>query len=474
MALNLASMFGQQPQTPTAATKYTGGGLTYDPSVYQQGVANSDPYAYLSGWTGLDSLGAGAGINGVIGDPNNPTGFNASRSLQPGDTRNGYEINTLGLNPDGTIKYDPNSWTFKEYAPDGGWLRPAATWAALASGTAGLGGALTGAAAAGGAGGLSGMDLAADAAAGTGNNIATAGGMLGGSGGIAGTGIPQFAQQPGYGQQFGGPLADASGGTPYTGAASGGDGAFLGEFGDAAAGGSSAYDPIGAYLTTGASEGSTIGNGLSGAGGATGAVGQGTLASLLGSIGGAASTIGNIPGVSKVGGNLVTNLLGSVLGGTGQGVSGAGNLGSLFTNYNQYKQNQDLINEIKGIYKPDGEYAKYLGDQLGRRDAAAGRNSQYGPRLAELMGRLGDSQARALSGLGGFMNSQQGGLNGMVGAGQRLLDGAGGISGLLDLFKGGSQGGMVPAPTTNGGQYIPNPDYNPVDDDWWSNPQYGP
>lgn len=430
MATTLASMFGQQPQTPTSATKYTGGGLTYDPSVYQQGVANSDPYAYTTGWSGLDSLGAGAGITGAIGDPNNPTGFNASRSLQPGDTRNGYEINTLGLNPDGSIKYDPNSWTFQEYKPDGGWLQPALTWAGMATGLAGLGGALT-AGAASGAGGLSGMDLAADAAAGTGNNITTAGSMLGGGGGIAGTGIPQFAQQPGYGQQFGGPLADAGGGTPYTGAVN-----------------SAATNPA---LIDSALQ--TPGYGVSSAG-----IGGGAGTGIAGMLSNAVNGIKTIPGASKVGGSIVSNLLGSVLGGSSGGVSNLGNLGSLFTNYNQYQQNQDLINQIKGIYSPTGEYAKYMEQQLGRRDAAAGRNSQYGPRLAEMMGRLGDSQARALSGLGGYMQNQQGGLNGMVGAGSRLFDSMGGMNGLAKLFQGSEPLTNDWALGPNGGPQMPTED----------------
>lgn len=426
----LSSMFGQQTTQPKQ-NMYSGGGLTYDPSVYQQGMANSDPYAYTTGWSGLDSLGAGAGITGAIGDPNNPTGFNASRSLQPGDTRNGYEINTLGLNPDGSIKYDPNSWTFQEYKPDGGWLRPAATWAALASGTAGLGSLLTsGAAAAGGAGGLSGMDLAGDAAAGTGNNIMTAGSQLGGAGGLAGTGIPEFAQQPGYGQQFGGQLADASGGTPYTGAVN-----------------SAATNPA---LIESAAQ--TPGYGVSSAG-----IGGGAGTGLTGMFQNAVNGIKQIPGVSKVGGNLVTNMLGSVLGGGKEGgVSTLGNLGSLFSNYQQYSNNKDMIDQIKGIYSPTGDYAKYLGEQLARKDAQAGRNSQYGPRLAELMGRLGDSQARALSGLGGYMSSQQGGLNGMVGAGSRLFDSMGGMNGLSKLFQEPLTNNWNLGP--NGGPQMPTED----------------
>lgn len=45
---------------------------------------------------------------------------------------------------------------------------------------------------------------------------------------------------------------------------------------------SAAANPMAAYLTSGAAEGSTLGNALTGAGGAAGAVGQGTTAGLLG------------------------------------------------------------------------------------------------------------------------------------------------------------------------------------------------
>jgi len=292
--------------------------------------------------------------------------------------------------------------------------------------------ALFGGAGAAEAGGLSGMDLAGDAAAGTGNNIMTAGEALGGgtAGTIAGTNIPQFAQQPGYGQQFGGQLADASGGTPYTSAVN-----------------SAATNPA---LIESAAQ--TPGYGVSSAG-----IGGGAGTGLTGMFQNAVNGIKQIPGVSKVGGNLVTNMLGSVLGGGKEGgVSTLGNLGSLFSNYQQYSNNKDMIDQIKGIYSPDGPYAKYLGEQLARKDAQAGRNSQYGPRLAELMGRLGDSQARALSGLGGYMNSQQGGLNGMVGAGSRLFDSMGGMNGLSKLFQEPLTTDWALGP--NGGPQMPTED----------------
>lgn len=124
----------------------------------------------------------------------------------------------------------------------------------------------------------------------------------------------------------------------------------------------------------------------------------------------------------------------SLIGGQGGGISNLGNLASLFSNYKQYSNTGDLMDDIRSIYSPDGVYAKELEKQLARRDAAAGRNSQYGPRLAELMARLGDSQARSLSGLGGMMQTQQGGLNGMLGAGQRVLEGTGILDKLFSIF----------------------------------------
>lgn len=350
-----------------------------------------------------------AAVQKAIADPNSIFSLDMDR-INPGGTTQGgntrstveYRLQNGKLVPVSQNNTTNNSWNsnFGEMAG----LFAAAVGAGNMLNSGGIGGA--------GSGGLSGMDLAADAALGTGNNIATAGSMFDAAGGLAGTGIPQFAQQPGYGQQVGGALADASGASPMTGAVN-----------------SAATNPA---LIDSALQ--TPGYGVSSAG-----IGGGPGTGLAGVIGDAVNGLKQIPGVSKVGGNIVSNLLGSVLGGGSGGVSTLGNLGSLFTNYNQYSNNKDLINEIKGIYSPDGAYAKSLGEQLARKDAAAGRNSQYGPRLADLMGRLGDSQARALSGLGGFMQNQQGGLNGMVGAGSRLFDSMGGMNALAKLFQGSGE-----------------------------------
>lgn len=227
--------------------------------------------------------------------------------------------------------------------------------------------------------------------------------------------------------------------------------------GGAGTGGLSGMD-LAADAALGSGNSITTAGGVLGSGGA--ATGGGGLSSILN---------GGLPKMST-GNSFVDKLLGNVaqqaFGGGSGGISNMGNLGSLFSNYQQYDNNKDLINEIKGIYSPDGAYAKALENKLGRRDAAAGRNSQYGPRLAEMLGMLGDSQAKALSGLGGFMGQQQGGLNGMLGAGQRLL---GGLD-LGSLFQGG-MGGLSNqwALGPNAGPQLPEGVSNPSDLlDWFN------
>jgi len=404
MALNLASMFQQAKNGgPVAGT------------AEQQNIYNA-PAGTPGNMSDIQTQ-----QNGVSQWAQNILGINA-QSMSP------EQLNQLNTDYNQTRTRDGRNWnyeitdqagkslgTHQYYDAPFNVMKDVVIPAAMVWGGGYLGAnALFGGAGAGGAGGLSGMDLAADAALGTGNNIATAGAGLGeAAGGLAGTGIPQFAQQPGYGQQVGGALADASGASPMTGAVN-----------------SAATNPA---LIDSALQ--TPGYGVSSAG-----IGGGAGTGLSGMLGNAVNGLKQIPGVSKVGGSIVSNLLGSALG--GGGVSTLGNLGSLFTNYNQYSNNKDLIDQIKGVYSPDGAYAKTLGEQLARRDAQAGRNSQYGPRLTELMAKLGDSQVRALTGLmgkDGPLAQQQGGLNGIVGAGSRLFDSMGGMNALAKLFQGSGE-----------------------------------
>lgn len=86
-----------------------------------------------------------------------------------------------------------------------------------------------------------------------------------------------------------------------------------------------------------------------------------------------------------------------------QGAAGSivGGLGSLYLG-NQVasglgKTNQtiqDQIGTLSGMYGPDSPYAAQLKQALARKDAAAGRNSQYGTREVELQARLAALQGQ--------------------------------------------------------------------------------
>lgn len=436
MALN--SMFGgstgQQTypwlQQSTAPSNPTGGyanvisGVTYDPTKVTREETPIGVDTWSNAFSGLDQYGLGAfGSISPMGDPNNPSGFTIRREDPNGDPMM-YQNRNMTINPDGTVSWN-GDWTNAQRVSDSQFWRDGLALVAAGAGAAGyLGSTIAGGAAGGGLGGLSGMDLAADGGI---NSITNAGSMLGTAGGaVGGTGLTM----PGAGAATGSGL-NLSGAAPGSVFGTGEGLAIAPGAVGAASGGTGLGSMIGSTIPA-ASELpgflSTLGGGTATAGGGSGLVNRG--------LGKAVGTVGS---------NVVKDLVGNVLGGSSGGISNIGNLASLFTNYNQYNKMGDLINEIKGIYSPDGVYAKRLGEELARKDAAAGRNSQYGPRTTELMARLGDSQARALSGLGGFMSTQQGGLNGMVGAGGRLLDGTGlgGLisGGLQSLF--GNQGGML-------------------------------
>lgn len=240
-----------------------------------------------------------AAVQKAIADPNSIFTLQTDRINADGSTSGGKTGSAVEyIRRDGKLvpvaqKDTTNSSWNKDF------LTNAAMFAAAAGGGALMGAGQGGGAAIGngaflGEGALSGIP--AWDAAGT------------GLGGLAGTGIPAYSQGAGYGTNWG-TLADASGASPYT---AGGDGAFLGGYGDIAAGGAS--DPISAYLTTGATEGSTIGNALSGAGGSAGAVGAGTTAGALGTLGniasGAQKFLGGNSGLLNLGGNLLNSYLG--------------------------------------------------------------------------------------------------------------------------------------------------------------------
>jgi hypothetical protein len=78
-------------------------------------------------------------------------------------------------------------------------------------------------------------------------------------------------------------------------------------------------------------------------------------------------------------------------------------LGTLGTLYQGYKQGQNLSNQqktLENLFTPNSPYAQQMRQTLERKDAAAGRRSQYGTREVELMGDLTAKRA----GLAGQFN----------------------------------------------------------------------
>lgn len=81
-----------------------------------------------------------------------------------------------------------------------------------------------------------------------------------------------------------------------------------------------------------------------------------------------------------------------------------GGLMKLFnTGMNAYQQHSrqqamnDYAHQINQMYSPDSPYAQQMQQTLGRQDAAAGRNSQYGTRATQLAAALTEARTRALT-----------------------------------------------------------------------------
>lgn len=157
----------------------------------------------------------------------------------------------------------------------------------------------------------------------------------------------------------------------------------------------------------------------------------------------------------NVGGNWLSQLIGA---GT-----------NAYMGNKQAGQYNDVINQINQLYSPDSAYAKQMQQSLARKDAAAGRNSQYGSRAVELAAALTQAKSNALTspGYGNLMGQR--GINQNVpwngflaamgsGAGQDLITKAGGGFGswLSGLF--GNSGDRY-SPTAPNAYGSPN---------WWN------
>lgn len=90
----------------------------------------------------------------------------------------------------------------------------------------------------------------------------------------------------------------------------------------------------------------------------------------------------------------------------GQHQSLLNNLAGMWSGNQQYQDLSGITSKLESMYSPTGPYAQQMRKELERRDAAGGRRSQYGPREAELMAKLGDSYARTAGTLAQIYGNQ--------------------------------------------------------------------
>jgi hypothetical protein len=199
--------------------------------------------------------------------------------------------------------------------------------------------------------------------------------------------------------------------------------------------------------------------GMEGLAGATPSSGLGTT--LAGTAGGALSAVPAAAGagggdlsLSQIvsGASTAGKLLGLGGGGGGSGV-GMSDLGKLISGGLDYKRQNDSADKMldwlksrtaitDNLYQPGTPEYNKLWDEMSRKDAAAGRNSQYGPRSVDLAARIAqiksDANTRMTTGIGQWMNGaydqKANSIAGLTGALGNM--GGGGSSGsLLDLIN---------------------------------------
>lgn len=160
-------------------------------------------------------------------------------------------------------------------------------------------------------------------------------------------------------------------------------------------------------------------------------------------------------------------------GGGGTGGMGLGDLAAflagLYGDHQQEKAASDMLNYLKQrqsmndhMYDPGSPEFNFLWNQMSRLDAAAGRNSQYGPRSVDLAGKIAqmkmDANTKMTTGIGNLyanaLNQKSNGyLNTLPGLMNLLGSGTGG-SGLMDMinrFTNGNGTSGTQLPTVNSG-----------------------
>lgn len=191
--------------------------------------------------------------------------------------------------------------------------------------------------------------------------------------------------------------------------------------------------------------------GLAAATGKGGAAMGGALGGQIGStLGSALGPIGSMAG-GMLGSSVGANALNGVSGQQGDigGMQGQGGMGEALTSLaglyaasrggdSAKRQQQNL----ERLFTPDSPYAQQMRQRLERRDAAAGRRSQYGSREVELAAKLAELNARTAPQIQQLSQQRDQERNRKIAAGLMLAKNSGLFDGLGSMFGGGSSGAM--------------------------------
>jgi len=127
----------------------------------------------------------------------------------------------------------------------------------------------------------------------------------------------------------------------------------------------------------------------------------------------------------------VDSFIASLTGGGGGGLKGnygaiGANLLGLYQANQQRKKYGQQMDGLSNLFTPNSPYAQQMRQTLERKDAAAGRRSQYGPREAQLAAQLAIHQSNMAPQLMALQKAQSGASNQMINNG---------LQGLGSLYK---------------------------------------
>lgn len=119
------------------------------------------------------------------------------------------------------------------------------------------------------------------------------------------------------------------------------------------------------------------------------------------------------------------------------------------------KAYKNQINNLNSLFAPNSPYAQQMKQSLERKDAAAGRRSQYGPREVELQARLAEMASRQSPQLAQLYQGQNQNRDRLINSAFKLFNDAGGMRSIADLFKRDNSPYMGPFNYSDGFQPDP-------------------